>query len=306
MFLKNFISRNKTKSTHKIRRIRFLMGTFFEIEIIDTDEDKSRRVIELAFSEIKRTENLLSKYLEKSEISCLNRGAANYPVEVIPEVFNLVELSVRLSNLTQGSFEISIGPLIELWQKGEQNDNVPSDEEIKNILQFVGSKNIVLNPDKKTIFFKKKGVKIDLGGIGKGYAINRVVYILKENEIAQAMINAGGQYYVLGNYFEQEFSPIGIQNPSNPEEIISVVKIKDQSIATSANYERFFTISGKIYGHILNPLTGYPSTELCSVSVISSDPILADVWSTALFVMGLKRANQMIKRNPGMSILSFA
>lgn len=277
------------------------MGTFFEIELIDIDENKSERVIELAFSEIKRLENLLSRFKETSEIYHLNCEAENEPIKISPEIFNLIETSIKYFYLTNFNFDITIASLLALWEKSEQRGNIPSDNEIKNTLQLISSENIILDSDKRTVFFKKKGMRIDLGGIGKGYAVNRVVQILKENNIIQAMINAGGQYYVLGKYFDQEYSSIGIINPLNLEDILVKIELKDESMATSGNYERFFTIEDKKYGHIINPLTGYPGDgEVLSVSIVARNAMEADVFSTAVFLMGTEDGMKFIESHSGV------
>lgn len=296
MSLKNFFTKT-SKSAHIIRRMRYLMGTFFEIEIIAENENAIKQIIELSFSEIKRIEKLLSRFINESEISLLNRKAPNHPVKISSEVFNLIELSIKYFHLTEGLFDITICPLLEVWQKSELAGYIPSDGEIKNTLQLVGLGNIVLDPDKKTVFFQKQNVKIDLGGVGKGYAIDKVVNILKKHNIQQAMINAGGQYYILGEDFDNDFSLIGIENPLKPGEIITKVELKNESISTSGNYERFFYIGEKKYGHIINPFTGYPANELNIVSVLSTDPIIADVLSTALFVMG-EKGMKLVEKTP--------
>lgn len=280
------------------------MGTFWEIEVIDEDEEKAKESIEKAFSEIKRIEGLLSRFNPESEISRINRAAARNPVPVSEEVFALVRLGADCFRLTDGAFDITITPFLSLWELAEQRNVFPSKEEIGNRKSLIGAENIVTDQTHKTIFLKKEGVNIDLGGVGKGYAIDCSIKVLKEQKIEEAMVNAGGEIFVLGG---EAHSILGIRNPWRPQEIIGSAKIKDQALSTSANYERGYRVGDKSFGHIINPTTGYPEEQLQSVSVIAKTATEADIFSTSVFVMGTEKSKILVEENnslDGLMILS--
>lgn len=292
MFLKNCIKNKMVKSPQRISKIRYLMNTFFEIEVLC---ERYSSIIEIAFGEIKRLERLLSRFQNESEISLVNCAAGNSPIKVSDETLNLIKSSLKFSSITDGGFNITICPLVELWKLAEEKNGVPTEEEIKNVISLIDFKEIEVEEVKKTVFLKKKGMKIDLGAIGKGYAVDRAIKILKENGITQAMVNAGGNLYILGEHIGGNPSSIGIPNPLKPDEIIAKIDLTDRAISTSGNYERFFTIDGRQFGHIINPVTGYPENRVLSVSIVADTAIKADALSTGILVMGFERGMKLIE-----------
>ena len=233
-------------------------------------------------------DELLSTGKETSEVSRLNdEGKA-----VLSETsISLVKKSLELNKQTGGLFDITIYPLMELWGFPSKNYKVPSDKEIKETLKNVGSEKIVFNEETGEISFKNKGMKIDFGGIGKGYITDELVKILTEEKVESAIINLGGN--VFGFNKKPDGSPwnVAIRDPNEPDNYMAVIKLEDSAVITSGGYERYFEENGKIYHHILNPKTGRPSdSDLKSVSIVSKDGTLADTLSTALFIMGEKKA----------------
>lgn len=300
MSLMSFTERNSRSliaSEETISRRHYLMGTFVEIEAGGKERSRLVEIIELAFSEMKRIERILSKYLDGSEISKLNQFAHLFPVEVNPEVFELLEESVKFFHLSHGCFDVTCGSIMALWNLAERRGFLPREKEIKEIGLNTGGTNIMLNPEKKTVFFNNPSAKIDLGGIGKGYAVDRAIEIFKRKEIKKAMVNAGGNIFCM----DEDYSNIGIKDPLNPEENIITVLVKDKAISTSANYERFFKVENSCYGHLINPGTGYPvDNGVLSVSVISSSAKIADILSTAVFVLGRDKGMELIERTDGV------
>lgn len=294
MSLMNFMERNNSSliaERASIRRMRYLMGTFVEIEA-GSDQTGVIEIVESAFSEIKRIEYTLSKYLRESEISRINRSAGLFPVEVNLEVFKLLEESVKFSHLTNGAFDISVGAIMELWGLAQKRNIIPADDQIRQACLTAGYTNISLNCRGRTVFFKNPDTKIDLGGIGKGYAVDKAIDILKKNRIKKALINAGGNIFCL----DEDYSNIGIKDPLEPDEIITAVFLKDKAISTSANYERSFSIGDKGYGHLVDPETGYPASgNILSVSIISSSAKIADILSTAVFILGEEQGMKLIE-----------
>lgn len=272
--------------------MRFLMGTYWTIEAADKDINKAKDGIERAFAEIKRIEGLLSRLKAGSDISRLNQALSQKPVEVTEETFKLIKLGIDYSQMTKGAFDITVGPLLSLWSLAEKRGVMPSDEEIEFEKSFVGAQNIMLDPISNAVSFKKNGANIDLGGLGKGYGIDRAIGILSDYGISEAIINAGGEIFVLG----KSFSTFGIKNPWRINEIIEEVKIKNQALSTSGNYERYYNIGGKHFGHIINSETGYPENKLKSVSVVAKTAIEADIFSTAAFIMGAEEF-KLLARN---------
>jgi len=186
---------------------------------------------------------------------------------------------------------------MELWDSAQKRNVPPTTERIKRSQRSVGYKNVLFSPQNRTVFFRKPGMKIDLGGIGKGYAVDRAVDIFKKNKIQEAFVDAGGNIFCLDKYY----SPIGIKNPFNPDEITATVLLKNKAISTSANYERCFSIRGKKYGHLINPKTGVPADNgILSVSVISSSATIADILSTAVFILGLEEGMELIEKMGGV------
>lgn len=274
-----------------VKRMHYLMGTFVEIEASAQRQDRAIDAIEAAFAAIKQTEQALSKYQEKSVVSYLNQNAYYHSVKVAPEIFAFIDASLRYSRLTNGAFDITVNPLIELWHVAQQKGVVPTSQEIEDVVSKVGYRNVILNPKDMTVFFQVPGTKIDFGGIGKGYAIDKAIEVLREHAIENAMVNAGGNIFCL----DSENSTIGIKNPLYTDEIITTVRLTNEAISTSALYERFFDIGGRRYVHLISPQTGFPvDNGVLSVSVVAPSAQHADMASTAVFILGVDKGMQLI------------
>jgi thiamine biosynthesis lipoprotein len=275
-----------------ISRMHYLMGTFVQIEVVSGQRTQAIEIIEKAFLEMKRIERILNRYCKESQVSKINQFASYFPVKIDVEIFQLLEEAVRFSCLTEGTFDITIGAILELFALAEQQDLLPAGERFKQAGTNIGYSNIVLDRHKRTIFFKKFGIKIDLGAMGKGYAVDKAIEILKRNKIDKALINAGGNIFCLDNIY----SPIGIKNPCNPQDIIATILIKNKAISTSGNYERFFYIQGRTYGHLIDPQKGHSvDNEVLGVSIVFSSAKVADILSTAVFILGLKKGMRLIE-----------
>lgn len=268
---------------------RLLMGTFWEV--ISPD----KRAGAIVFSEASRIEQLLSKYIESSEISRLNRTGK---LKVSPDTFYIIKRSKEFWQLSDGAFDITVAPLLELWGFSNRKYSVPADKEIRSVLKLIGSDKIILHEKNYVVEFKLPGMKIDLGGIAKGFALDLAVKKLKENHINSCLINAGGQVYALG---EKSSTPwkIAIKNPREPE-ISGTLELKNKSASTSGDYEQFFINSGRRYCHIIDPKTGFPAdAHLTSVTVIADEGSTADALSTAIFVLGKEKGGRLLEKFPG-------
>lgn len=248
--------------------------------------DKSDEAINAAFKEIKRIENLLSCHLENSEISKINKNAYMSPVEVSDETISVLKKTLAFSEKTNGAFDITIKPLADLWNITTENPIVPEVSKIQATLPDIGYDGIVITG--KAVSFAKKGMQIDLGGAAKGYCADKAAEILISYGIKDAIVDLGGNIYALGKNEQGKKWRIGLQDPSlDRGDHFAVEELSDKTAVTSGSYERYFEKDGRIYHHILNPMTGEPADSgLISVTVISDNSFEADMLSTAVFVMG--------------------
>ena len=274
------------KARRLYRDHRLLMGTFWDV----TSPDKQAGAI--VFSEASRIEQLLSKYIPTSEISRLNRLGK---LKVSADTFYIIKKSQEFWRKTSGAFDITVAPLVDLWGFTNQEFRLPSDDKIHAVLELVGSDKIILHEKDNVVEFKIPGMKIDLGGIAKGFALDCAVKKLKENNINSCLINAGGQVYALGDKFGQSWK-IAIQG-ANKSEIVGTLKLKNKSASTSGNYEQFFFKHGRRYSHIFDPRSGYPvDTQITSVTVLADQGLTADALSTAIFVLGKTKGEALLEK----------
>ena len=285
------IASNKQSSASDIERDEaseseiFALDTAISLKVYGSKREEVLKKLENKINEL---DELLSTGKETSEVSRLNENGKAILSVTSRE---LMKKSLELNKETDGLFDITIYPLMELWGFPSKNYKVPSDKEIKENLENVGSDKIVFNEATGEISFKNKGMKIDFGGIGKGYITDELVKILTEEKVESAIINLGGNVFGFNKKPDGSLWNVAIRDPNEPENYMAAVKLENCAVITSGGYERYFEENGKIYHHILNPATGKPSdSNLKSVSIISQDGTLADALSTSLFIMGEKKA----------------
>ena len=271
---------------------RLLMGTFWQV----TSPNKQASWI--VFSEASRIEQLLSKYIPASEISRLNRLGK---LKVSADTFYIIKKSQEFWFKSSGAFDITVAPLVDLWGFTDQKFQVPGDDKIQAVLELVGSDKIILHEKDNVVEFKIPGMKIDLGAIAKGFALDCAVKKLKENKIDSCLINAGGQVYALGDNFGQTWK-IAIRG-ARKSEIVRTLELKNKSASTSGDYEQYFLIGSKRYCHILNPKTGYPAESgIFSVTVIADTGLEADALSTSAFVLGKEKTKELAVKFSNLEI----
>lgn len=277
----------------------FLMGTIISLKYYG---ENGQKAIDMSIDRIKDIESMMSLNIDDSNINEVNKNAHNKAVKLSDESFDVVEKALEYGSLSKGAFDISIQPVNKLWAIGTLDERVPSSLEIEQGLKSVNYKDIELNHTNKTILFKNSNMEIDLGGIAKGYVADELVKILKENDIVSGIINLGGNLYVYGGKDKNQPLNIGIQDPKGEQGSYAViVKVKDKSVVTSGNYERYFEVNGTRYHHIIDPKTGYPSNSgLISTTIISDKSIDGDGLSTSTFVMGLDKSLDLINSIPGV------
>jgi thiamine biosynthesis lipoprotein len=283
-------------------RVEFLMDTVVEVKVCHRNKAKAEEAIDSAMEEIRRVEQKMSCFLPGSEVSKINREAllerakgsplAGGWIAVSDELFSLLSEAIRLSNLTKGRFDITIYPLCRIWKFERDNVEVPDKEEIEKKKRLVNYNNMVIENGK--IKFAKRGMGIDLGGIAKGYAVDAAIRVLKEKNVESAMVNAGGDIYVLGRKQGKPWR-IGIRHPRKGGEILGIVEVEDKAIVTSGDYERYFFSEGKRYHHILNPKTGYPANECQSVTIVAKKATIADGLATGVFVLGPREGMDLVE-----------
>ena len=283
------------------------MGTVFETTIYAADKYIAEKTFNDVFQEINRLDYLMSNYKKESVLSKLNKDASAEPTDCNKELASVIEQSLQYSDITDGAFDITIGPLMKKWGFFKKKGRIPGKEELESALESVSYKNIIIeektikslakNPvTVKTVFFKNPGTRIDLGGIGKGYAVDRAVSVLKQNGISSALINFAGNIYTFGTPPGKDSWVIGLQHPRESEGLLGTFEIKDKAVSTSGDYEKFFTIEGKRYSHIIDPRTGYPVKGIVSVTIVTGNATRADALSTGVFVLGLEKGIELIEQ----------
>ena len=287
-----------------VKKTEYLLDTVITITAYGKNAEKAT---DEAFSEIKRLDNLLNAFSDKSEISKINKNASNSFVTTTPEVYHLIKYATELSKKTDGAFDITLKPVSDLWGIGTENARVPHDTEIEEAIKKTGAEKLEFDDLSSSVRFKVQGMAIDLGGIAKGYAGSRASEILKLNGIENALLDLGGNISAIGkrplSLFEAIksggfYKPfiIGIQNPdaARGDTIHTYTATEDVFIITSGSYERFFEANGKRYHHILDPKTGNPAESgIKSTTIITKDGALGDALSTAAFVLGKDGAEKI-------------
>lgn len=280
-----------------------LMGSDFEITIVDNDQANAENMINIAIEEISRIEKLISSWDKNSQTSLINLNAGVKPVKIDLELFELISRSVKVSNLSQGAFDISYASMDKVWYFDRKMTEFPSIEKIKKSVSKIGYKNIVLNKEDTTVFLKLKGMKIGFGAIGKGYAADRAKDILIKNNVKSGIINASGDLTAWGLKPSGKDWMVAIVNPINKDKVFSWLTIKNKSIVTSGNYEKFINLDGKKYSHIIDPRTGYPTEGILSVTIITDKAELADALATSVFVLGVDIGLNMINQLNGVDCI---
>jgi len=269
------------------RRTQLAMGTLVDIKLTGFVWDDFDRAFKNAFEAIGGVEGMANLYDSESELSRLNKSSRKMPSRLSEELFYMIYNSNIICDESNGAFDITVSPLAILWKSHIKNKSVPNKRDIKQALSFVGSDKLVLDQEHRTVFFKKKGMNIDLGAAAKGYAVDKAVYEIKRANFRSAMINAGGDVFCLGK--RRFIFPwrVGIRDPYNKDDIYKVLNISNRAAATSGGYEQFFLHEDKYYSHLIDPKTGYPvNNTFSSVTVIADSCFMADAIATAIFVGG--------------------
>jgi len=270
------------------------MGATYSVVVYGYDRVKMEAAADAAFDEVRRLDEMLSNYRADSDWSEVNRHAAEKPVKVSPEMFQLLLDCVAYSRESEGAFDISVGPLMKVWGFYKGSGHLPHRAEVAAALPNVGYRHIHLDAAAGTVWFDRSGVELDPGGIGKGYAVDRMVDVLKQQGVQIALV-AGSDSSIYGMGappMEPKGWRVDIKNPWHQRQTAAEVFLKDMSMSTSGSYEKFFRAEGRIYAHIMDPRTGYPAQGSVSVSVVSPRTIDSEAWAKPYFVNGRQWAEK--------------
>jgi len=276
-----------------------IMGTYLRITLHGIEEARAESLAETAFDQIRRVNDLMSIYRSDSEFSVLNRAAGAESVSISAETIYLLSKSKQYHEITAGTFDPSIGPLMELWHLREKG-NVPTEQEIDSTLALIGLDGLYIDETRNRAYITE-GMELDSGGIAKGYAVDLALASLRQSGVSGAMVDLGGNIGLVGHGpSENGYWRIGIRNPIAREEMIAVLQLKDVTTATSGQYEQYFIHEGKRYGHLLDPRTGRPADALLSTTIISPEGIAADALSTGVFILGPEEGMALVERLPAV------
>lgn len=274
---------------------RPMLGTEVSVRLWHEDPDRGRALVEQVFKETKRIDQLMSTYIEDSEISAINRDAATQPVVAGDELFRIIQRSLDISRLTHGAFDITYESVGQHYDfRARQR---PDEATVTENLGLIDYQLVNLNQAQNTIEFGAQGMRINLGGIAKGYVVERGVDLLRVAGVQHAVVTAGGDSRLLGDRRGQPWM-VGIRDPRVDGEVAMSIPLQNEAISTSGDYERYFDEDGVRYHHIISPSTGNPASGVHSATVIGPDAVITDALSTSVFVMGVDLGLRLIATLP--------
>ena len=280
------------------RQSRILMGTSVEVTVSQVDSKAAEEAIEAAFQEVERINRLMSHYRPDSEVSQITHHAGKKEVRVSPENLEVIERALYFSRLSDGAFDITIGPVFRLWNFRE--GKIPDRETLRDQLKRVDYRKIKADRSRSTVYLADPRMELDLGAIAKGYAVDRACGVLQKRGVENFLVNAGGDLKVGGEKEKGVPWTIGVQHPRLPSEIIGKLQPKNSGVATSGDYEKSFVKDGERYHHILVPSTGMPARECQSVTILAPSAMDADALATAVFVLGPKKGVALVEKMPAV------
>ena len=280
------------------------LGTQVEIKVFSTLPHPK---ISQAKNQIQEISQKLNRYNPNSEISLVNKMAGVAAVEVSKETLEIVEESLAWSKKTHGAFDISVGPLVDLWKKAGGKRRLPQKEELLRALKLVNFQKVEANKKNRSIKLKENNMGLDLGGAGKGFALKKARETLKKQGVQHALISCQSSLASLGMRPDKKPWKIALRHPRKKDKVLGYIYLsKNQSLSTSGDYEKFYLIQGKKFNHILNPKTGWPAEQCESVTVVCEDPFVADMASTSIFIMGPQEGLAFLEKESSLEGLIIA
>ncbi len=285
-----------------VERETVLMGTYLHISLAVQERDTGIRIIEEVFDAVESADALISSWRDDSQIGTLNAASAGERVQISPKLVTLLGELADWVQSTQGAFDPVIGSLIDAWDlRGD--GRLPDAITLRRALTASGFENISVDNNTATARRSSAATWLDAGAFGKGYALRDVAQVLREHGVKSALIDFGGQALAIGDAESNDRWTIGVANPIKRDQSVAVLRIRDESVATSSQSERFIEVAGKRFGHVLDPRTGQPVEPWGSVTVVAQDPMIADILSTALFVLGAEVAEQWARDRTDIGVL---
>ena len=274
-----------------------IMGTAIRVELWHDDPQAARAAMTAVMDEMHRIDESMSPYIESSELSRINREAAQHPVKISAEMVDILARSIEFSKLSDGAFDITFSSVGYLYDYRKHVK--PTDAQIAKALPAINYRHLILDEKNRTIRFAREGVRIDLGGIAKGWAVDRSIALLKARGITNALVSAGGDSRLLGDRRGRPWS-VGIRDPSRRGAVVAVLPLQDTAISTSGDYERYFDEGGVRYHHIINPKTGKSASGVHSVTVIAADATTTEGLTKSVFVKGPDEGMRFLEAQPGV------
>ncbi len=281
---------------------RVAMGSELRVSAWTADTEGAARAFDAVFAEFDRLEALMSVWKSGSDIDRINQAAGDHPVPASDDVRRVLRIAAQVSEWTGGKFDVTFGVLAGLWKFDHDQDNrVPDMNRVRELLPLIDYRSLVVDDEARTVFLKKKGMRAHLGGIGKGYAIDQAVALLRARGFNDFMVQAGGDLYVSGLKDGQPWR-LGIQDPRGPGgATFATINLTNSTLSTSGDYERFFIKDGRRYHHIIDPATGEPSQAGCrSVAILATSAVLADGLSTGVFLLGPEKGLALVQQQPNV------
>ncbi|OPY56266.1 MAG: Thiamine biosynthesis lipoprotein ApbE precursor [Pelotomaculum sp. PtaU1.Bin035] len=289
---------------------KFIMDTLIRVTVYSDDEQKGKGALDKAFAEFERINNLTDRFPKEgentsvsSDVIRINENAGIQPVQVSADTLNIVQRSIYYAQLSGGSFDITIGPIMDLWGFGKNVQRVPSDDQIEKALSLVDYRKVVVDPDNGTVYLQQPGMSLDFGGVAKGYATEEAAKILRELGIEHAIINAGGNVYALGARPDGSPWRVGVRDPRNEDGLLAILSVKDISVVTSGDYERYFEEGGLRYSHLIDPSTGKQARDLMQTTVVAESSTDADIINKPLFVLGRRQGMSFAESLQGVGAI---
>lgn len=290
----SLVSCSKKDSNNQLSRTELFMGTAVKVTLYD---HASEKLLDEVFSRVAEVEDLLSINKEGTEVGQVNENAGIKAVKLSDFSYDLIKKALEYSKMSDGGYDVTIGPLVKLWSIGLSEANVPSEDDIKKVIKNIDYTKVKMNDSTKEVFLSENGMMIDLGSIAKGYIADDISRLLKENKVERAIIDLGGNIYAMGTKDKEHKWKIGIQNPFEDRgDVVGTIEIANKSVVTTGVYERFIEEDGVKYHHILNPKTGYPyKTDIAGVTIVSDKSVDGDALSTLIFTKGLEEGLKFVE-----------
>ena len=286
---------SSTSSLVTVKRTQMHMGTLVSITAVSWTQEEANEAITAGFQEIKRLEQLLSTWIATSELSRVNAAAGQSAVKVSLETMALVRKSLQVAEMTEGAFNIAIGPAVDAWNISDE-PRLPTPEELDALKPLVDLQSVQTDVWDRTIHLQKPGMRIDVGGIGKGYAADQAVVLMKKAGAVAGVVSLSGDIKTFGRLPDGGAFRVGIRHPRKEGELLTEIRLQDEAISTAGDYERFFEKDGVRYHHILDPHTLQPARGCQSVSVIAKEGVWADGLDTGIFVLGAERGMELVEQ----------